>query len=334
MESSKILLKDGQTVDLVDGRISDSDIASWNNKLNKVSGATEGDVATLDANGNLVDSGVNFNPSTNTMSVNISGIASRADIASATTSGSIQDNDDLNSYNADNRNYICNSSKASTVSNKPYGASGAFELEVIRGTGDSCVQVYYSRDDVNFNYIRKRTGINNAWTDWAKLIDSSDINKSAGDFTHPCYFSGGIPVQCYGVSTWSLFAGRLNYTMWTSISGTVKPNGNHQYVVTNASVIDLRNTEGTEGNTGCMHIRVKGDGNACRTLTVQYLDPFGNIRSFEIYWGNTSHFTRVNEFVVFWAECLFPLNKSVNRHCTIVPVNMPELSKWDGESVW
>ena len=34
MESSKILLKDGRTVDLVDSRIADGDIASWNNKLN------------------------------------------------------------------------------------------------------------------------------------------------------------------------------------------------------------------------------------------------------------------------------------------------------------
>ena len=34
MKSSKILLKDGQTVDLVDGRIADGDIASWNKKLN------------------------------------------------------------------------------------------------------------------------------------------------------------------------------------------------------------------------------------------------------------------------------------------------------------
>ena len=33
MKSSKILLKDGQTVDLVDGRIADGDIASWNDKL-------------------------------------------------------------------------------------------------------------------------------------------------------------------------------------------------------------------------------------------------------------------------------------------------------------
>ena len=33
MESSKILLKDGQTVDLVDSRIADDDISSWYNKL-------------------------------------------------------------------------------------------------------------------------------------------------------------------------------------------------------------------------------------------------------------------------------------------------------------
>ena len=37
MESSKILLKDGQTVDLVDGRITDSDIASWNSKMDNQS---------------------------------------------------------------------------------------------------------------------------------------------------------------------------------------------------------------------------------------------------------------------------------------------------------
>lgn len=37
MKSSKILLKDGQTVDLVDGRIADGDIASWNSKMDKQS---------------------------------------------------------------------------------------------------------------------------------------------------------------------------------------------------------------------------------------------------------------------------------------------------------
>ena len=102
--------------------------------------------------------------------------ATSATTASATSSGAIQGGDDLNSYNVANRTYLCSSANATTVSNKPSGASGAFELEVIRGTGNTCVQVYYSRDNVNFNYIRKRTGLNDgAWTDWVKLIDSSDV---------------------------------------------------------------------------------------------------------------------------------------------------------------
>ena len=48
MKSSKILLKDGQTVDLVDGRIADGDISSWNNKLNvDGSNATNAGVTTM-----------------------------------------------------------------------------------------------------------------------------------------------------------------------------------------------------------------------------------------------------------------------------------------------
>lgn len=49
MKSSKILLKDRNTVDLVDGRIADGDIASWNNRL-KVDGTnatTEGVTAMM-----------------------------------------------------------------------------------------------------------------------------------------------------------------------------------------------------------------------------------------------------------------------------------------------
>ena len=47
MKSSKILLKDGQTVDLVDSRIADGDIASWNSKQNSL---TAGDNITIDGN--------------------------------------------------------------------------------------------------------------------------------------------------------------------------------------------------------------------------------------------------------------------------------------------
>lgn len=201
-------------------------------KADKVANATAGDVATLDANGNLVDSGmtlgksvpadasftddkvaqmkadsndtaypllmagttdprgkatvarydsgVTLDPSTNTIAANISGNAATADsattassagIAGSTSSGTILGDSDLNSFNVANRNYLCNATNAATVSNKPTGASGAFELEVIRGTGSSCVQVYYARDDVNFNYIRKRTGLNDGtWTSWVKMF--------------------------------------------------------------------------------------------------------------------------------------------------------------------
>ncbi len=40
MQSSKMQLKDGQTVDLVDGRISDANIASWNGKQDRLSAGT------------------------------------------------------------------------------------------------------------------------------------------------------------------------------------------------------------------------------------------------------------------------------------------------------
>lgn len=373
--STKFLNEQGEFVTVTSPDVS--------GKADKVTGATAGDVATLDANGNLVDSGmtlgtsvpadakftddkvaqmmadsssdaypllmagttdprgratvaryvsgVTLNPSTNIITANISGNAATATTATSTSSGPIPANADLNSYNVANRTYLCSAANATTVTNKPAGTSDAFELEVIRGTGSTCVQIYYSRDDVNFNYIRKRTG-NDTWTSWVKMVNSSDLNKSAGDLEHPCYVSGGKPVQCYGVSTYSLFAGTFG-TSWTSISGAVSPSSSAQYTLTDNTSIDLRKTGGTTGNTGCMRFRVKGDGNACQTLTVQYLDAFGNSRSFEIYWGNSSHFTRVNEFVVFWSENLFPLNHTVYRHCTIVPVHLPDLFYWDGNQV-
>lgn len=168
-------------------------------------------------------SGITMNPSTNKITAsggfvgNLSGnaatadsasTASSADIAGSTSSGTILANADLNNYNTANRNYLCNATNASTVSNRPSGASGAFELEVIRGTGDTCVQVYYSRDDVNFNYIRKRTG-NDAWTGWVKLIDSNDTVANAttaeklgsvdvGFPYMPIYLSGGTPRSLEG----------------------------------------------------------------------------------------------------------------------------------------
>ena len=243
--------------------ITESNVNNWNGKMNKVSGATAGNVATVDANGNIVDSGktlgtsvpsdavftdakvtqtkndssniefpllmagtedpngtatttrydsdVKLNPSTKTISANISGNAATTDIATSTSSGSIPSDADLNNYNAANRNYICNADNASTVTNKPSGASGAFELEVIRGTGSTCVQVYYSRDELNFNYIRKCTGINDAWTDWVKLIDSSDFNRLSSSVNKLSNTVGKLSYQV------AANTGALDVMKWTKV---------------------------------------------------------------------------------------------------------------------
>lgn len=112
-----------------------------------------------------------------TYPIDISGNAAHATTATDTSSGSISAGNDLNNYNSANRNYLCNAKNASSVRNKPSGASGAFELEVIRGTSSTCVQVYYSRDDVSFNYIRKYTG-SNAWTDWNRVSLASNAGNA------------------------------------------------------------------------------------------------------------------------------------------------------------
>ena len=278
---SKIHEHSNKTV--LDG-ITETNVNNWNGKMNKVSGATAGNVATLDANGNIVDSGktlgtsvpsdavftdakvtqtkndssnvefpllmagtedpngtattthydsdVKLNPLTKTISANISGNAATADIATSTSSGSIPSDADLNNYTAANRHYICNADNASTVTNKPSGASGAFELEVIRGTGSTCVQVYYSRDVLNFNYIRKCTGINDAWTDWVKLIDSSDINILSSALNRLSNTVGNLSYQV------AANTGALDVMKWTKadIDTNVNIEAKELFTVGNLSI--------------------------------------------------------------------------------------------------
>lgn len=317
-------------------------------KADKVSGATAGDVATLDANGNLVDSGktlgtsvpadaaftddkvaqmkadssttaypllmagttdprgnatvtrydssVTLDPSTNTIAANISGnaatadsatTASSADIAGSTSSGTILGNSDLNSYNVANRNYLCNATNASTVSNKPTGASGAFELEVIRGTGATCVQVYYSRDDVNFNYIRKRTG-NDAWTGWVKMYrdewvsftpDTLQTTEAAKIFA-----IGNIEVGYY-------FDSGSNFRLsMRSTSGT-------RYVY-------LADQHGNGGGyaltTGWTGIMIYGFTNSNQLESLKGYDTTGNVNlEFDVYYANgASPFVPVAQYRV------------------------------------
>ena len=127
-------------------------------------------------------------------------ISGNAATATATSSGAIQGGDDLNSYNVANRTYLCSAANATTVTNKPAGASGAFELEVIRGTGSTCVQVYYSRDDVNFNYIRKCTGLD-TWTSWVKMFRNpftATAEIAYNDSTETTLATiGGIVISCH-----------------------------------------------------------------------------------------------------------------------------------------
>lgn len=75
MQSSKILLKDGQIVDLVDGRINDGDIDTWNNKLN---------VEITSPNGTInVQSSTDVQTNTKTfdLSVNTAIIATNGDLS-------------------------------------------------------------------------------------------------------------------------------------------------------------------------------------------------------------------------------------------------------------
>ena len=310
-------------------------------KADKVTGATAGDVATLDANGNLVDSGmtlgasvpadasftddkvaqmmadsssdaypllmagtadprgratvarydsgVTLDPSTNTIAANISGNATTATTASSTLSGTISADNDLNDYNAANRNYQCNATNASSVSNKPSGASGAFELEVIRGTGNTCVQVYYSRDDVNFNYIRKRTGLNNGtWTGWVKMFrdewvsftpDTLQTTEAAKIFA-----IGNIEVGYY-------FDSGSNFRLsMRSTSGT-------RYVY-------LADQHGNGGGyaltTGWTGITIYGFTNSCQLEILKGYDTTGNVNlEFDVYYANgVSPFVPVAQYRV------------------------------------
>lgn len=85
MQSSKILLKDGNTVDLVDGRIDDGDIASWNNKPN----------VTITSENDSVNISTSVDAETNTktfdLSVDSLNITSSDDSINVSTSEGVTD---------------------------------------------------------------------------------------------------------------------------------------------------------------------------------------------------------------------------------------------------
>ena len=147
-------------------------------KADKVANATSGDVATLDANGNLVDSGVTLDPSTNTIAANISGNAATATSATtaSTLSASAITSGDLDNYTSGGKRYFCNAGNSGNVSNKPSGVRGAFALDIIAHSG-GITQLLYNRDS-NYSYIRCcNNGVTpNTWTAWDRFSLASDVN--------------------------------------------------------------------------------------------------------------------------------------------------------------
>ena len=126
MESSKILLKDGQTVDLVDGRIADGDIASWNNKPN----------VTIISKNDSVNISTSVDAETNTktfdLSVDSLNITSSDGSINVSTSEGVTDLTLPNDVVRDS-NYV--------------HIDGATEVPLIDGNASAGVSTKYARED-------------------------------------------------------------------------------------------------------------------------------------------------------------------------------------------
>jgi hypothetical protein len=169
-------------------------------KADKVSGATAGDVATLDANGNLADSGKTLGTSVPADAVFTDSKVMHAKLDSGDTAYPLL---------------------MSALTN-PNGQATSVRY-------DSAVLLTPSTNTISANIS------GNAAT-------ATKLGTDAGDSTHPCFFNGGIPRQCLGVSTFSLFWGTM-LVSWDNISGKVEPSGgNKQYIVTGSGTIDLHKT--------------------------------------------------------------------------------------------
>ena len=126
MQSSKILLKDGQTVDLVDGRIDDGDIASWNNKPN----------VTITSENDSVNISTSVDAETNTktfdLSVDSLNITSSDGSINVSTSEGVTDLTLPNDVVRDS-NYV--------------HIDGATEVPLIDGNASAGVSTKYARED-------------------------------------------------------------------------------------------------------------------------------------------------------------------------------------------
>lgn len=134
------------------------------NKADKVSSATAGDIATLDANGNLVDSGY----SKSLLIDNTNGAVKAISTYASASQLNITDANDIKFADA---MIYCNSS----VSNLP--TADYYNIKVFSINNDSTVyeQIAFRSGTPVEIYTRRHTSLA-GWTNWQKLVIASDLN--------------------------------------------------------------------------------------------------------------------------------------------------------------
>ncbi len=154
-------------------------------KADKVSNATNGDIASLDANGNLVDSGASKNV-----------IGAKANMTLLT-------NEDLNNISTEGWYYT---SGTDSVTNKPYSGLNNNVIHVFyQGSTERYAQVLFS---MNSKYYYTRRHDANGWSSWEKLVTESDINTvTAGTATNTANVTSGA---CTWVKKGSVVVVTLN----------------------------------------------------------------------------------------------------------------------------
>ena len=164
-------------------------------KADKVASATNGDIASLDANGNLVDSGV---------------VAS--DVIRRVRPSSAVDCNDLTNLFTEYR-------VGSGDANRPTTDSIAYIIRTFRTSDTSTIysQIAYSLS--NTDIYRRNCNSSGVWSSWEKLIRSSDLTSTVTSGSTAPITSGGVYNAVNGI------AQKYNVGGNTSVTTSVNVNG-------------------------------------------------------------------------------------------------------------
>ena len=173
------------------------------NKADKVSSATNGDLASLDANGNLVDSGVSKDviPSDASVSNKLATQNNALVKLSYTASDTTADPTILN-------NLLCNSSAIfqwgaiRNCNNTPVTNQDAEVIvETLGSYGSIVTQIAYNRYNANNHGIYIRGKDATGWGNWRKLLLDEDITSSVTSGSTAPITSGGVYNAIYKTLT-------------------------------------------------------------------------------------------------------------------------------------